>query len=129
MINGNLPIRGDDEHGSGAWHAPRGNRLHNAVDYSCLPTTEICSPVSGTVTKLGHPYGDDLSYRYVQITVPGGDCHRVFYVEPITLVGEEVIAHQTPIGIAQDLTTRYPGITNHVHYEIKRGDEYINPLS
>jgi len=128
MINGNLPIRGEDEHGSGAWHAPRGNRLHNGVDYSCYPGTQIMAPVSGTVTKLGYPYGDDLDYRYVEITTPGGDCHRVFYISPVDS-NDDVVAGQTLIGYTQDLTTRYPGITNHIHYEIKRGDEYINPLS
>jgi len=127
MINGNLPIRGDDEHGSGFWHAPRGNRLHNGVDFSCYPGTQILAPVSGVMTKEGYPYADDLDYRYVEITTPGGDCHRVFYISPVS--NDDVVAGQTIIGYAQDLTTRYPGITNHVHYEIKRGDEYINPLS
>lgn len=129
MINGNLPIRGDDEHGSGAWHAPRGDRLHNGVDYSCYPGTVIFAPMNGTVTKVGYPYGDDLAYRYVQITDEEGDCHRIFYIDPGVDNDTEVYANETPIGTAQDLTTRYPGITNHVHYEIKRGDEYINPLS
>jgi len=130
MINGNLPIRGDDELGSGAWHAPRGNRLHNGIDYACYPGTEDDTPVSGEVTKLGYPYGDDLSYRYVQITDSEGDCHRIFYIEPTVEIGDVMVHKASPsIGTAQDLTTRYPGITNHIHYEIRRGDTYINPLS
>jgi len=102
--------------------------LHNGIDFSCHPRTKILAPVSGLITKLGYPYGDDLTYRYVQIEDDEKDNHRVFYVNPTVSVGGFVEEGVTVIGVAQDLTTRYSGITNHVHYEIKRGDEYIQPV-
>jgi len=68
MILAHLPIRGGDRHGAGHWHASRGSRLHRGVDLACYPDTGIASPVDGIVTKIGYPYGDDLTYRYVQVT-------------------------------------------------------------
>ena len=68
-------MRGTDVHGSGEWHATRGNRFHNGVDFSCYPGTRILAPVSGLITKLGYPYGDDLGYRYVQIEADDKDNH------------------------------------------------------
>jgi murein DD-endopeptidase MepM/ murein hydrolase activator NlpD len=81
------------------------------------------------VTKLGYPYGDDLQWRYVQITDASGFNHRTFYVEPLVRVGQRV-EEDEPIGEAQDISQRYPaqGMKPHVHYEIKSGDgEYLNP--
>ena len=72
-----------------------------------------------------YPYGDDLSYRYVQVTVGGYD-FRVFYIDPSVRVGQEVTA-DTAIGLVQDLGLRYPGIPNHVHFEIKSGGGYLDP--
>lgn len=126
---GHLPLRGYDRHGSGAWLAPRGSRTHNGIDYACYPGTLILAPVSGVVTKLGYPYSDDISFRYVQITSDDDCAHRIFYVLPSVDVGDLVSEDLTVIGEAQDLTERYPGITNHTHYEIKQGSEYLNPLS
>lgn len=130
-----LEVRGQDDHGSGQFGASRvrmvegGTRRykHHGVDYVCKPADELLAPVSGTVSKLGFPYANDLAFRYVEITVPGGDCHRVFYCKPAVEVGDQVIANVTPIGKAQKLGDRYKGITEHVHYEIKRGGTYVDP--
>lgn len=127
MITASLPTRKQDQHGSGEWHAPRGDHTHNGVDLVSPVGAELLAPVTGLVTKLGYPYADDLAFRYVQITVAGGDAHRLFYIEPLVEVGDQVEAGITLVGIQQDLEQRYPGITNHVHYEIKRGDDYISP--
>lgn len=120
-----LKRRGSDGFGAGHFGAPRGSRTHKGVDLLASSGEAIESPVTGTVTKLGYSYGDDLSYRYVQITAGGYD-FRVFYVDPSVRVGQEVIA-DTVIGLAQDLGRRYPGIPNHVHFEIKIDGEYIDP--
>lgn len=42
----------------------------------------------------------------------------MLYVAPAVAVGDVVVAGQE-IGAAQDLNARYPGITNHVHVELR----------
>ncbi len=83
---------------------------------------------SGTVTKLGYPYGDDLAFRYVELETVDGFFYRYFYVEPLVDLGHYVVgikdlsynlSSNDALGIVQDLTARYPGITNHFHFEIK----------
>ncbi len=63
------PKRTPDAFGSGDFGASRdgGARTHNGQDYSAVPGSTVLSPVAGKVMKLGYPYGDDLSYRYVEI--------------------------------------------------------------
>ena len=126
MIKASLPIRGSDKHGSGHYGAPRGSRTHKGIDFSCYPDTEIYPRYPGKVTKLGYPYADKLQYRYVQVTDEFGNDHRYFYVEPMVELNQQVF-EDTIIGTAQDLTKVYPGIINHIHYEIKQDGVNINP--
>jgi len=119
--------RGLDSWGSGAYDAPRGSRRHKGIDYEapsgaqCLP----CTP--GKVTKLGYPYADDLTYRYVEVTDREGFRCRYFYVASGLHLGQEVTIH-TPLGIIQDITRRYEGITNHVHFEVIAPDgNWVDP--
>lgn len=125
MIRIILPERGSDPWGSGAFGASRGERVHKGIDYECLPGSEVLSPVTGNVTKLGYPYADDLSYRYIQIS--NTYTHRIFYVEPLVKVGDWV-TENTVIGICQNITKRYDSrMKNHVHYEVLSGDTPVNP--
>lgn len=134
MIKGTIPAttrtlqrRTVDNWGSGAFGAPRGSRRHKGIDFAAPPGTVIHATVNGTVTKLGYPYGDDLSFRYVEVTSATNLRHRFFYVEPLATLGQYVRVGDD-IGTVQDTTVRYEGITNHVHYEIlKPGGDPINP--
>ena len=131
MIYSILPKRGTDDFGSGAFEASRGNRRHKGIDYACYPGTIIQSPVIGTVTKLGYPYSDDLSFRYVEITSHGSTGrHRLFYVEPSVEL-EQVIKIGDIIGHAQDIAGRYntaeKTMKNHIHYEIISKGRPLNP--
>jgi len=126
IVPADLEKRGQDSWGSGAFGASRGDRKHNGVDYKVPAGSAVLSPVEGLVTKLGYPYGNDLSFRYVQITTPEGYDHRIFYVNPLVQDGDKVKKDQI-IGLAQDLTTRYVGIVQHLHYEIRHKGEYLNP--
>ena len=127
MILAILPKRGTDQWGSGELGAPRGNRKHNGIDYACAPDTIVCSLTDGHVTKLGYPYGDDLSYRYVEVTDFRGYQHRYFYVQPSVEVGERV-ERGDMVGKAQDIQERYDtNMKNHVHYEIKQDEVYLDP--
>lgn len=124
-----LEVRGTDKHGSGHWSAPRGDRQHMGVDYVCQPGWLAVTPVAGVVTRLGWCYRDDPTYRYVEVTDNSGLRHRLFYVKPLAglHVGDRVRIHD-PVGIVQEIAARYPEITPHIHYEIKRQDgAYIKP--
>ncbi len=126
-----LPLRGNDPHGSGHWGAPRGKRNHMGIDFAAPPGGLLISRVSGYVSKLGYPYADDLTYRYVQVTDDMKRDHRFFYVEPVVELGDQVIATVTELGTVQDVSKRYPvprGMKPHVHYGIRMPDgTYINP--
>ncbi len=129
MLLAKLPKRGTDAWGSGEFGASRGSRTHNGIDYACYPETPVYSLTDGLVTKLGYPYGDDLSFRYVEVESKGLK-HRYFYVEPSVKVGD-VVNRLDLLGYAQDIAGRYdkPGkiMKNHVHYEIKEGSKFLDP--
>ena len=117
--------RGSDQQGAGYFGAPRGSHTHNGIDFAMPPGSAVFSPILGKVTKLGHPYAHDLSFRYVQITDENGLAHRVFYIEPTVKIGD-VVGKNDVVGHSQKLP--YEGITQHCHYEIKGKDgNYIDP--
>ena len=120
-----LPKRKCDDQGCGWFDASRGSRKHKGIDLACNPGTAICSPVNGVVTKLGWPYADNASIRYVQVT-SGNYKYRVFYVNPNVKEGDHVTVHDV-IGASQELSSMADGGTQHVHFEIMRGEEYIDP--
>lgn len=127
-MKADLPTRGNDEFGSGAYKASRGKRKHEGIDFSCPPDTGIYSDVEGIVTKVGYPYGDDLSFRYVRVKTNKGYEVDYFYVQPTEKahVGR-LITKNDIIGISQSLQKRYPGITDHVHFQVKYNGVYADP--
>ena len=123
------PIRGTDNHGSGHYGASRGSRTHRGVDLAMYPKSSVCTDIDGTCTKLGYPYGDDLNFRYVELTSSTGQKFRYFYVNPEVEVGDYLLRGQV-IGTSQKLGDRYPGITEHIHFEIiDTNSEYLDPTS
>jgi len=123
------PIRGSDPQGQGHYGAPRGTGKHNGVDVSCYKGSVILSITGGMVTKIGYPYdpGDKKKghLRYVQVTFDETN-YRYFYIDPFVSVGESV-KPEDPLGVSQGLTEIYLGITDHIHFEIKRDGIYLNP--
>ena len=121
-----MKVRTCDAHGCGHFGASRGKRDHNGVDLVAAMKEKIQSPVRGVVTKVGYPYADDLSWRYVEVTAKGYR-FRFFYVSPWVGVGDKVNVG-TVLGRAQGIENRYIGITPHIHFEIKGpGGGYIDP--
>lgn len=126
------PFRGSDDFGSGDYGASRGDRPHYGIDFALEPGKLVLSPCSGTVTKLGYTYSDDLYYRYVEVTDVDGYRHRVFYITP-RVEPDAVVTKNTVIGSVQDVTLRHNAkdkyMRPHVHYEVKRGKRFYNPAA
>jgi murein DD-endopeptidase MepM/ murein hydrolase activator NlpD len=114
-------VRGVDAFGSGDFLARRdgGKRKHHGVDYIAAVGQSVRAPISGEVSRLGYAYGGDGGYRVIEIAnSETKHTARVLYAAPSVKVGDVVVAGQE-IGVAQDLSKRYPGITNHVHVELR----------
>ncbi len=116
-------VRGCDRPGLGCgnYGASRdgGARSHAGADYIATPGQDVVAAAEGTVTKVGYPYSDDLSYRYIAIETTDGHVVRQLYVDPANGIapGSTVSAGQS-LGTYRQLGTRYPGITEHVHVDI-----------
>lgn len=131
MITVTLPHRGVDDWGDGEYQAPRGDRKHKGIDYECPVGAVIHSNVTGRVTKVGYPYSDDLSFRYVEVTDTDQQRHRYFYVYPLVNKGDAVDEGDS-LGLSQDISGRYSDpdkkpMKNHVHYEVLTEHGPINP--
>lgn len=124
-------IRGRDHYGAGGYGAGRdgGRRRHLGVDYVAAPGGPVRAPIAGAVTLIGHAYGRSSGLDFIEIRDEARNLRaRVFYVSPRVSVGQVLVAGD-PIGVAQDLTVRYPaGITNHVHVELMNAQgRHIDP--
>lgn len=125
------PLRGEDAYGSGNFGAVRdgGHRVHDGADYVAAPNTIVYSPISGEVTKLGYAYAKNTALRFVEVTNSVSSLvSRVLYVDPSVQIGDTLKAGD-PIGVAEDLSKRYRGITNHVHVQIAVGRNWLDPAS
>ncbi len=128
-------IRGQDPPpwGSGVYGASRTNEdgkpiePHKGVDYVATPGQRVVAVAGGEVTRIGQVYKHTTSYKLVEITT--GD-YKIshFYVSPGSgiVAGTRVTSGQV-IGTQQSLAPKHPGITEHVHVDIKRNGEHIDP--
>jgi murein DD-endopeptidase MepM/ murein hydrolase activator NlpD len=128
VLNGT--IRKNDKWGKGHYGAPRGNRNHNGVDIVTQLGKDVLSPIEGKVIRVSYPYANDLSYT--GLLLEGSGSHKgyeikIFYMKPLpNIVGKPVKPGQK-IGSAQSLLSKYPGITNHIHIEIKHNGVQKDP--
>jgi len=127
------PVRTVDNWGQGYYGAPRGSRKHKGIDFACLPDSEVLAERAGMVTKIGFPYDDDddhdgkPDFTYVEIGDVENNKARYFYVKPSVSPGDIVRSGQV-IGVIQSLENKYPGITPHLHFEVKDGDgKFFDP--
>ena len=127
-----LGIRGEDGYGSGAFLAGRAGHFHRGVDYITRVGQFITAPSAGEQIRIGFPYGDDLSYRLIEIISEWWTV-RLYYVQP--LMGDGTVFSQgSAVGTSQDLSRRYPvdddhpgGITQHVHCEVVLSPRFALP--
>ncbi len=118
-----------DSKGSGQYHASRGHRLHKGLDIQTKTGEKIYSPISAKIIRKSRPYKDDSRYSGLYLKGTGiwkGYEMKIFYLKPISTFGD--IRPGAIIGYAQDLTIKYPGITNHVHFQVKKNGAFINPF-
>ena len=114
-------MRSIDSYGSGAFGSQRdgGKRKHEGVDYVAAPGHIATAPIAGTVARIGYAYKKDTRLKYIEIdNAETGYSAKVLYVDPTIVVGQTLVAGET-IGVVQDLSVKYAGITNHVHVEIR----------
>ena len=123
-----LSIRGTDKFGCGAFGARRdgGTRTHVGVDIVTIDGEPFHSLNEGTVSKLGYVYKGNFTFRYVEVTKANGEKWRYHYVQPTVELGLKIKIGQK-LGDTQSLQFKYKGITPHVHFEIIKNGEYIDP--
>lgn len=122
--------RADDPWGSGKFGAPRssgGRRYaHQGLDVECRPGNPVTAPVTGILVREARPYAGP----YSGVLIDAGWCRvKLFYFEPDRSLFGTLVQQGQVLGVAQDVATpRYPGMTPHIHTEIRGADnELINP--
>ena len=123
-----LTIRGTDKFGNGAFGASRdgGARKHEGVDIVTIDGEPFYSLNEGVISKLGYVYKGNYTFRYVQVSKNNGEAWRYFYLQPEVELGLKIKVGDK-LGVTQSLQFKYPGITPHVHFEIMKNGEYIDP--
>ena len=109
-----------DPAGDGHYGSKRGDRIHLGTDFICTPGQTVHSPAKATVLRISYPYKGDVNYS--GIFLDAGWCYiKIFYFEPFVGKGVELYRGQ-PMGIAQDISLKYPGqgMVPHVHLELSR---------
>ena len=112
--------------GGGRWYnASRdsGTRSHDGIDFEAAPGSPVLAVHDGVVTFVGDSYRKKINpgeptYRYFEVTTGDGHVTRTHYVDHSVKVGDRVRAAEQ-IGVAQDITQRYPDGPYHVHFEMR----------
>lgn len=114
-----------DPAGDGHYGAPRGGRTHEGLDFICKPGQEVIAPFTGYIDRIAYPYGDDLRWSGCVFTNEHLTV-MMFYMKPDRkAIREEItIEEGSRIGIAQDITKKYPnrGMLPHIHLQIESID-------
>ena len=126
-------IRVSDEVGGGLPGDPRTRDGHllphghlGSLDICVKPGHQVLSPIDGLVDPLKAP---EPVLRGVRIRGTGmwqGYEVKLLHVVPLPI--GTVVAGK-PVGVAIDITRRYPGVMNHVHIQAKKGGHWVNALS
>ena len=117
-----LGIR-NDQAGFGYFNAPRRNKKHKGTDFLCNPGVEVVFPFEvGKILDLSWPYRErDLGGVYGQGLERGKLVFfKMWYFQPRDDILQINLSQGETIGVAQDVTVRYPGqeMQPHVHFQI-----------
>ena len=114
-------IRQPDGWGSGYYGATRmkkgETRKHRGTDYVCIPGQVIVCPIDDAeVIRESIPYANEeysgLILANDVITV------QMFYLNPYPNIWRSKVKVGDGIGIAQDISEKYEGMTPHIHVSI-----------
>ena len=115
-------IRQNDQCGSGKFGAPRGQgRLHDGTDFICAPGQSIFSPISALLIREARPYSNS-NYSGVLLHNDNVDVMLFYLVPDYKLIGKWCVKGSI-IGIAQDISEKYPNMIPHIHLRIDK----VNP--
>lgn len=116
-----------DAAGDGHYHASRGDRLHQGLDFICEPGQKVYCPIdNASFIRLARPYADDD--RYSGIAVKNSHMEiLLFYLSPFDDLAGKTLFQNTVIGHAQDITKKYnnPAMTPHIHIQIDSVDPML----
>jgi hypothetical protein len=99
---------GSGNFGAGRGHHSDGSRkFHDGLDLVVKPGETVFSPIDGTVEKVDYPYGSDLSWKGIQI-YNGNLRWEIWYMEPNNGLIDRYVYVGDPIGVAQDISRKYP---------------------
>ncbi len=102
---------------------------HAGVDPIATPGSLAVAPVDGIVKRIGRVYEGPNPYHYVEIAARDELVTRLYYITPTVKVGDHVVGGVTTIGRVENLQPKYPGITDHVHLEIRDPSMVGNPTA
>jgi murein DD-endopeptidase MepM/ murein hydrolase activator NlpD len=125
-----LPARmRNDAMGLGHFGAPRGDRTHKGLDIIAAPGATVRAPLAGVVKRIGYVYAGNFDFQFVEIEGDNGDLARVMYVTPLPGIVRRAVNRGDAIGTAQPIAAHHGGgMINHVHLELKRSGNFIDPL-
>ena len=124
----NMQSRVVDVHGSGQYEALRGNHTHRGLDIRVSNGQEIMAPFEGTITRIALPYASDANFKGLVLKGRGKWSDytvKIFYANGL-LSGN--VEKGQAIALAQDISTKYAGITKHIHIEVKKNGRFIDPF-
>jgi murein DD-endopeptidase MepM/ murein hydrolase activator NlpD len=128
----NWKMRECDAFGCGHFGASRsrsGRGLatkHEGTDFIANPGAIVFAPGDGKYVRSALPYPGDERYKGLVLQL-GEYEMKVFYVSPSIAPGKEIRPGEA-IGLVQNLAPKYDGITNHIHVEVRKSGELINPM-
>jgi len=121
-----------DVHGSGAWHARRGSRLHMGLDWETQPWGPVMAPIGGVVVRVARPYRNPKGDINTGLLIEGTGLYRgwkvkLFYCSPLVdVMGYEVDPREV-IAMARPMREEYAGITPHAHIALKLRGVAVDP--
>lgn len=111
---------GDGHYGSSRTNGSK-RYAHKGTDFSGTPGQPVRTPISGVIKRKANPYAGE-SYSGCLIVGKSGVC-KMFYLEPNPDLIGHFVSKGDVIGVMQDISKKYDGVTPHVHVQF---DEF-NP--
>lgn len=109
---------GDGHYGASRTRTRNGQTTryaHRGTDFSGTPGQPVYAPIGGIIKRKAKPYTSGI-YSGCLIVGKKGVC-KMFYLLPNPdLIGQPITQGEV-IGVMQDISKRYTGVTPHVHVE------------